>query len=282
MLSSAVVGVLRKPYRFVRYRILWEAYSAAKLRSARTRLLHSDTLSDQEKMLLEKVSCRVHLNDRMYAISSDEEYLFAGLSALRCIESVLARSAGHNNVQSILDFACGYGRVVRFLKARFSAADITTSDIDPAALDFCRRAFSVKTIISNLDFTGLSISDTFDLIWCGSLVTHIDENDAARLLRFFHDHLSLRGVCIFTTHGTRAAKSMQTYGLTETAQQQVLSQFHEKGYGYADYAGRRGIGISIVSPECMLSIAQNAGEWTHIAFLEHGWDNLQDVYGLCV
>jgi SAM-dependent methyltransferase len=218
-------------------------------------------------------------NDCMYAISSDEEYLLTGLSGRRCIESVLARSAGHNNVQSILDFACGYGRVVRFLKARFSVADITTADIDPAALDFCRRIFSVKTIISNRDFTRLSISDKFDLIWCGSLVTHIDENAAARLLRFFHDHLLPGGVCIFTTHGNRAAKSMQTYGLTEIAQQQVLSQFHENGYGYADYPRRHGVGISVVSPECMVAIAQSAGDWSHTAFLEHEWANFQDVYG---
>ena len=126
----------------------------------------------------------------MYAISSPEEYLSAGLSAVRCIDYVLARSAGHNNVRSILDFASGYGRVLRFLKARFPLADITSSDIDPTAVDFCRRAFSVNTIVSSLDFGGISMSNKFDLIWCGSLVTHIDENRAARLLRLFRDHLS--------------------------------------------------------------------------------------------
>jgi SAM-dependent methyltransferase len=215
----------------------------------------------------------------MYAISSHEEYLSAGVSAVRCIEHVLTQSAGHNDVRTILDFACGYGRVLRFLKARFPVADITASDIDPEALDFCRRAFSVKIFISSLDFTGISISDRFDLIWCGSLITHIDENAAACLLRFFHDHLSPGGVCIFTTHGNRAAESMKKYGLSETAQRQVLSQFRENGYGYADYPGRHGIGISVVSHECMVAIARSAGEWNQTAFLDHGWDNLQDVYG---
>ena len=30
---------------------------------------------------------------------------------------------------------------------------------------------------------------------------------------------------------------MHKYGLSDTGQRQVLSQFRESGYGYADYAG---------------------------------------------
>lgn len=278
-MRSRPLNFLRKSYRFLRYKIVWEGYGPAKLRCARTNLLYLDTLSDEEKTLLNKVSCRIHPGDGMYAISSPEEYLSAGLSAVRCIDYVLARSAGHNNVRSVLDFPSGYGRVLRFLKARFPLADITSADIDPTAVDFCRRAFSVNSIVSSRDFGGISMSNKFDLIWCGSLVTHIDENRAARLLRLFHDHLSPRGLCIFTTHGNRATEFMQTYGLTETAQQQVLSQFREKGYGYADYPGQQGYGVSAVSPKCIVTIAQSVGEWNQTALLEHGWDNLQDVYG---
>ena len=71
---------------------------------------------------------------------------------MRCVEYVLVQSAGHNDVRTILDFACGYGRVLKFLKARFPTANIAASDIDPEALNFCRRAFFVQTAISNLDF----------------------------------------------------------------------------------------------------------------------------------
>jgi SAM-dependent methyltransferase len=278
-LKSVASIVLRKPYHFLKHRIALTAYNRAQLRAAKTKLLNSDALRGNEKALVGKVSCRVHFNDGMYLISPPDEYLAAGISAVRCIEHVLAQSAGHRDVRTILDFACGYGRVLRFLKPRFPVAGITASDINPEALDFCRSAFSVKTVSSNVDFTRLLVAGRFDLIWCGSLITHIDENAAARLLRFFHDHLSPGGVCIFTTHGNRAAEKMPKYGLSETAQRQVLSQFRTTGYGYADYPGQRGNGISLVSHKCMAAIARTAGEWNQTAFLDHGWHNLQDVYG---
>ncbi|MEF9426794.1 MAG: class I SAM-dependent methyltransferase, partial [Candidatus Mariimomonas ferrooxydans] len=93
-------------------------------------------------------------------------------------------------IRSILDFPCGYGRVLRFLRARFADADITISEINPVALDFCKREFSVKSVILDKDFSKLSLTCKLDLIWCGSLITHLDEKAATDLLKFFHDILS--------------------------------------------------------------------------------------------
>jgi SAM-dependent methyltransferase len=218
----------------------------------------------------------------MYAVSSDEEYLSAGLSALRCIQYSLNCSNKNYKVRTILDFPCGYGRVLRFLRAKFRDADVTVSDIDPEAVDFCTRVFAAIPEMSNREFSRLSISRRFDLIWCGSLITHIDETAATHLLRFFHDHLAPGGLCVFTTHGQRAAnwieKNLHTFGLTEDAQQQVVSRFYESGYGYAEYPNRHGCGISLVSHERVQAIAYSVGEWKESCYLEHGWDNLQDVY----
>ena len=239
--------------------------------------MHSGALSREEKLFTERVSCRVHPNDGMYAIGSPEEYLTAGVSALHCIDHILAQSA-KQDVRTILDFACGYGRVARFLKSRFPGAEITVSDIDSAAVDFCSRTFGASPIISDRAFTELSIDNRFDLIWCGSLITHIDEQAATRLLRLFHDHLSPGGVCIFTTHGNEATKFMEIYGLNQSAQREVLSQFNESGYGYANYPWCDYMGVSVVSQERMTGIASSAGQWNQIAFIDHGWDNLQDVY----
>ena len=72
-------------------------------------------------------------------------------------------------------------------------------------LDFCQRAFSAKTVRSDIDFNKLSLPGKYDLIWCGSLVTHLDELAAINLLKFFHSHLSPDGLCIFTTHGQYSA-----------------------------------------------------------------------------
>jgi len=138
--------------------------------------------------------------------------------------------------------------------------------------------------MSNADFSQLNIRRKFDLIWCGSLLTHIDEVASTHLLRFFYRHLAPGGLCVFTTHGQLAAESIEnelnTFGLTADAQQQLLSGFRQRGYGYADYPGRRGIGTSLISPERVRALVANVGEWTEACYLEHGWDNIQDVYGL--
>jgi len=200
---------------------------------------------------------------------------------MRCIESAFQK-AGSGRVRSILDFPCGYGRVLRFLRARFPDAEITVSELDKGALAFCKESFHVKTVESKTDFKKLSVSNSFDLIWCGSLLTHVDENSAAELLNFFHSHLSPGGRLLFTTHGRHPVdsirKTRRAYGLTDATRQNLLSQYDARGYGYADYPGRPGYGVSVASPERMVSIARSVGTWKDVSFVERGWDNHQDVY----
>lgn len=238
-------------------------------------------LTKEEKNVLHKVSLLIHNADAMY-VNNAFRYLSVGLSASRCIREALQRSSVEYTVESILDFACGYGRVLRFLRVMFPNSDITAVDTDSTALDFCCRSFSVTTLLSNTTFSSLFLPQRFDLIWCGSLVTHIDEQATANLLQFFHDHVSDQGVCVFTTHGQRSIDWIQskkfTYGLTEDAQQKVIREFQSKGYGYADYPNQSGYGISTVSHQRMLELARGAGRWYETLFLEHGWDNHQDVY----
>jgi SAM-dependent methyltransferase len=274
--------LIRRSYDVVKNKTFGRANRAAAFRSAIKTFSSSDALTREEKTWVPQVSSQIHPSDAMYSISSDQEYLSAGLSAVRCIHSCLKLAALSCNVRTILDFACGYGRVLRFLKARFPDADITVSDIDPEALYFCKRAFAVIPEQSIRDFSRLSVSRNFDLIWCGSLLTHIDESAATLLLRCFLDHLAPDGLCVFTTHGDNVADSIQkkvhTYGLTEDAQEELLSRFYSRGYGYADYAGCHDFGISVVSRERMRAIARSVGKWEQSCSLEQAWDNLQDVY----
>jgi len=252
-------------------------------RFARKKLLSDTAIPSRDKTLLDKVSLKVHRNDGTYILFDARQYLSVGLSAVRCIENALKKSSKNHAVKSILDFPCGGGRVLRFLIARFPKADITASEIDSSRLNFCKKVFSVKPVISSKDFRRLSLPNSFDLIWCGSLITHLDESATSNLLKFFHDHLSPGGLCVFTAHGQLSVewieKKVHTYGLTANAQKQVLSRFYDKGYGYADYKNCPGYGISLVSRERMQAIARNAGQWDETSFLERGWDNHQDVYG---
>ena len=250
---------------------------------ARRVLLLSNSITDQEKSLLNTVSLKVDRNDTMYRINQAGRYLTVGLSAMQCIENAIKTTGRPQEIKYILDFPCGYGRVLRFLRAKYPDAEITACEIDPAALDFCKKTFSAKPVMSEKDFNRLLLPVKFDLIWCGSLVTHIDEETAKGLLKFFHAHLSPGGLCVFTTHGQKPAEwvqgKRQTYGLPAGARQELLTTYHKKGYGYANYESQNEYGISIVSHDRMNEIAQSIGQWKETYYQEHGWDNHQDVYG---
>lgn len=265
-----------------RFRSLRGPLRVADLKRAKRAIRSKADVSDSEQALVAKVSLSVHQNDNMYLYPKAEHYLSVGISAIRCIESALKSAGSKTAVRSILSFPCGYGRELRFLKHRFPDANITGSDIDCAALDFCRREFAVKTVLSDKDFSKVSLESKFDLIWSGSLITHLDAGRAAELLRFFHSRLSPGGLCVFTTHGQLSekwfSKNKTAYEMSYDAGQQILDQLHQTGYGYADYAASPGYGISVARKERMQEMARSVGSWTEVCFLEHGWDSHQDVF----
>lgn len=275
----------RKAYRKIKklgQNLEHQLASHHQLAEARKRLLGSPDYTAADKAVIGHVNLRIHPEDRMYH-GDGMHYLESGYSGLRCIETSL-RAAGKEpeDVRSILDFPCGHGRVLRFLQARFGGARILGAEINPGALDFCKRAFSIPPLRSRIPIGELELDETFDLIWCGSLLTHIDETSAAEVLRFFCGHLTPGGVCVFSTHGERVVGWMETrrhkFLLDEDGLDLVAARYRHGGYGYANYPFRDDYGISAVTRDHMRRIAADAGPWREAAFLDAGWDNCQDIY----
>jgi SAM-dependent methyltransferase len=277
---------LRALYRGIRnsYREIAHSISVRyKMNEAKQRLLSSGDLTDFDKQLVKGASTRVDRRDTMY-VGDAVHYLSVGLSALRCVESAIAASGKEFRNGSILDFPSGFGRVLRFLRVRFPDADITAAEIERDALEFCSTNFHVTPLESKIPISSLELNATFDLIWCGSLFTHIDESAAIELLRFFHDHLSAGGgLCVFTTHGARVVERMVTstwdYGLDDEAKRNLMRGYRLSGYGYVDYHGHSGYGTSAVTPDRMSHLAAGVGSWKQVCFLEHGWAQAHDVFG---
>lgn len=244
-------------------------------------LLGSSLVKPFEKQLLKRVSLQVHRWDRMYQRGRALDYLTAGLSAVKCIQSALVAAGRDQSPRDVLDFPCGFGRVLRFLKVLFPDARITGVELNATALGFCRDTFGVDVVQSTTEISDLSLDQRFDLIWCGSLLTHVSEEKTIKLLQFFHSHLSDSGVCVFTTHGQnqveQLAQGKLTLGLDPAGRRRVLDEFSAHGYGYADYPNSPGYGISLASRAHMAGLAENTGDWREAAFMENGWHSFQDV-----
>lgn len=254
-------------------------------RSARAALLADSDLSAAEKEMLRKVSLRISMADNMYVPGQAQHYLRVGLSALQCITQVTRvlddLRTDRPPIRSVLDLPSGGGRVLRFLQIAFPDAALVACDTNEALVEFCGKAFGVQAVRSVPDFNELHLPGTFDLIWCGSLLTRLDETRCTNLLQSFYNHLSPEGVCIFSTHGTTAVSWLRsgevTYGLSRLAQQSLLSQVTDSGFGYVN-RGQSEYGISLVECDRMVALAERAGKWFLAAFLESGWDNFHDVY----
>ncbi|MGH9871110.1 MAG: class I SAM-dependent methyltransferase [Pyrinomonadaceae bacterium] len=245
------------------------------------RLLSDPTLSASERELLIKVSARIYYNDGMYH-GDGAHYFKVGLSGIACINEAL-KCADLKSPRAILDFPCGSGRVLRFLVQRFPEAEITACELERGPVEFCVRTFGARPAYSSLNLDEVSLDRKFDLIWCGSLVTHLNESGIVALIRLFQRHLAEGSLLIFTTHGdfvpVRIVAREFDYGLTAEQIDRIGIDYPLTGYGFENYPGEKDYGVSLTSPEWVRARAREQGGLREVFFKERGWDNHQDVFG---
>jgi trans-aconitate methyltransferase len=82
----------------------------------------------------------------------------------------------------ILDFGCGAGRVTRWLCAAFPEAEISVTDLRETDLEFCAKNFRVTPWLSGTEIDALQAPDRYDLIWVGSVLTHLSAAKSLNLL----------------------------------------------------------------------------------------------------
>jgi SAM-dependent methyltransferase len=236
-------------------------------------------------MATDTVSTEISPLDTMFE-GSHEHYFSVGQSALHCVRLGLL-AAGKTDVRNILDFACGFGRVLRVLKTEFPSAQLAACDISTNAIEFCAREFGARAIHSGEDFAELQIENTFDLIWCGSLLTQLIPEQFTNCIQLFQSLLSPGGVLVFTTHGKFVAERIRTrefsYGLHDDVCSAMIRDYDGSGYGYGDYpehvlpqVGVRRYGVSIAKPSWILGEIERRRGLRILNFTERAWDNHQD------
>jgi SAM-dependent methyltransferase len=229
--------------------------------------------------------------DGMYQKGADESYLNVGYSALQNIRAAM-NVVNKKDVKSILDFGCGYGRVLRAIRASFPNIKIVACDYEKEGVDFCSQIFNAIGIYSQENPEETKMAENFDLIWAGSLFTHFDQNRWHGALKFLIDHLDYSGILIFTTHGRAPAEWMRTglspynltakqiYGFDENQFKQIVSRYEKEGFGYLEYSKYKNWGVSLSSPSWVMKQIEIFNNTQIIYFLESGWGRHQDVIGL--
>ena len=233
------------------------------------------------------VAGRIHTLDLMLAPLSERglrHYESVGASAMENIEASL-EAAGRTwaDVGSCLDIPCGYGRVLRWLQTKIDPSRITACDLDELAVDFCHDEFGAKARYSVDDFAELRFESKFDLVWVGSLLTHLDSERCAALLRALGDALDEGGVLVFTTQGEDCLRAPGLGAYCERfleIEGSMKAEFARTGFTYAPYDVGGTYGSAIHSRAYVERTMRElfAGRLTLLRFAERGWDGHQDVW----
>jgi SAM-dependent methyltransferase len=128
-------------------------------------------------------------------------YFSVGRLIADSIGSVLAWRFGDRRPRRALDFAAGFGRVTRFLVRRLAPETITVAEVDPAALEFHRRAFGIETMLSPPDAASFRPGGEYDAVVASSFFSHLAEDRFAPWLAKLWSAVSPGGVLAFSTHG---------------------------------------------------------------------------------
>ncbi|MEY4573525.1 MAG: hypothetical protein RLZ10_2815, partial [Bacteroidota bacterium] len=132
---------------------------------------------------------------------SYHSYLSTGLNGLNLIRKILSSANGDDAIKGkMLDFASGYGRVTRFLAGYYSPSQIYTSDIKSEAVSFQMEHLGVHGFNSSYNPFDLNISEKFQVIFVGSLFSHLNQELFSKWLIQLINLTEPSGQLIFSTH----------------------------------------------------------------------------------
>ena len=177
-----------------------------------------------ESMKTEKspVASVIHKNDIMFISNlfhnedvdqSLKVYFSLGDNTARQIHEIAV--SGNASILekggNLLDFGAGYGRVSRFFPRYFGEkVSYYASEIKEEAMRFHEEQLGYRGIVHGPHADSFKSDRKFDLIFVGSVFTHLPQRMTEEWLSKLADHLSESGFLIFTTHNIR------TYNISQT------------------------------------------------------------------
>jgi SAM-dependent methyltransferase len=189
---------IRKLYRFLLFRM-----EALTLAWQERKGLHDPTSSFPVPPPL--------LRFRVHGSFDRDQYLQIGEICGQNIKDLL-EGVGRDfySFNTVLDFGCGSGRVLRSFRDRPDSCRLYGTDIDRQAIAWCRKNLDIATWSTNPALPPTAYADdSFDLIYAISVFTHLDEQMQFAWLNELKRISKPDGVLLLSVHGASHAKDAQ-------------------------------------------------------------------------
>jgi hypothetical protein len=158
---------------------------------------------------------------------------------------------------------------------------------------FCARAFGARAVFSRDPLWTVDAGENYDLLWSGSLLTHVDSDYWPPILAYFRDRLAPGGTVVFSTHGelpiallagepTAVAKLgplVGDYGL-EGRGGTVAEVAKRTGFAFFRYPGAEDLpwGLSLSTPDWVRGTIATVGGLEFVRHVACGWFDHHDVW----
>jgi SAM-dependent methyltransferase len=172
---------------------------------------------------------------------------------------------------SVLEFASGYGRVTRHLRAALPNAVVAACDIHDQAVTFIEQELGVPAFRSHTVPEQWRAPRRYRVIFALSFYSHMPKDTWSRWLRAHVHALEPNGILIFTTHGRL---SLPHLGSPEVP---------DDGFWFAPYSEQRDLstadyGVTMVTPAFVEEAIADAVGGRVAVYREGYWWTHQDLY----
>jgi SAM-dependent methyltransferase len=229
---------------------------------------------------------RIHANDVMmpsrveahvsgYVVSGEQIASLIGLHLPTSIRETGGRG---------LDLGCGHGRVLRHLITAFPTVRWTASDVDRSAVRFCGREFGVETVRSSRQLDEVQLlSGPYDLVWMGSLITHLDTASEAALWDLLRLNMRPGALLVFSTNGPTSVARLDDYLPDGSAhRERVAAELARSGRAYVAYRHYRrfSYGITLHTAEDLDKVIRQrlSPDAKRLAYQPDAWLGTQDLF----
>ena len=227
--------------------------------------------------------------DDMLGKGGVSHYRQVGTSALEVISQAMLLGR-KTTFPKILDLPCGGGRVTRHLVKFFPESEIYVCDAEKPKEDFVASHFNLPRYETPIDFAG-EPSQRVDLIFVGSLFTHLNQDLFKAAMLYLISALEPGGLLIATLHGRDRANVFVRRQREQAATRQGLpapraellknieKHFFAEGFTFQQrtVVGTIPYGVTFSAPSWILKLAEARQDVTILGLQEAGWAGNQDV-----